>query len=410
MSYLFNNQIDFINQNMDATARLRTSSPLTLFEHSNQYGTNPYKFDTLTSGTGSITEPSGMSSSGTVLSTGGTASGAQAVRATRSYMHYQTGKSLFVGSSFTFGTGATGCSQRIGYYDANNGVFLQQIGTALSLVIRSSSSGSPVDTTIAQASFNIDALNGSGPSGYTWLASGSQNVRFDFLGSTSIRCYLYINGRYWLFHQMENQGTSQTSPVTPNLTVRAEVVNTAAASATATLTVTNQSVLAEGSESPFYSATYSAGNGVTTITPTARRPLCSIRANTTGPLGTTTRNFGQIIPTSANMYTAGTVFVEVVYNPTLTGASFSAAGSESLALKDTSATALTGGITIATGFFTSAGGFLTTPSGAGFADISLQFPLVYSSLLNVQDTLSIVVTPIGTGAATAGNLTWNEIW
>jgi hypothetical protein len=410
MSYLFNSQVDFINQNMDATARLRTSSPLTLFEHSNQYGTNPYKFDTLTSGTGTITEPSGITSSATTLSTGGTASGAQAARASRAYVHYATGKSLFVGSAFQFGTGATGCSQRIGYYDTNNGVFLQQIGTAVSLVIRSNTSGSPVDNTIPQASWNVDAFNGEGPSGATFNATASNNVRFDFLGSTSIRCYLYYNSRYWLFHVMENQDNASPtspSPVTPNLTVRAEVVNTATASATCTMTVTNQSAMSEGDENPIYSSTFNGGNGATVIDVTAARPICSLRANTVGPRSI--RNFGQIVPMEASIYTAGVVFIQVLYNATLTGATFTSVGSTSLAMIDVAATAASGGIQVASAYYASSSGFLTTNPGAGTNDIGLQFPLVYSSLSNTQDTLTIVATPI-TAGNTAANFTWAELW
>jgi hypothetical protein len=412
MTYLFSPQVDFINQNMDAAARLRTSTPLTVFEHSNQYGTNPFKFDTLTSGTGTITEPSGITATGTVLSTGGTASGAQAVRASRNYLHYATGKSLFVGMSFQFGTGATGCSQRAGYYDANNGVFIQQIATAVSLVFRSNTSGSPVDNTVAQTSWNVDQFNGSGPSGQTLSSTAVQNVRMDFIGNNSIRCYLYANGRYWLIHVMENanMGSPTTpSPTIANLTVRTEVVNTATAGATVTMTVFNQSALHEGAEDPYYSATFAAGNGATTITPSGARPICSIRASTTGPRGTI-RNFGQIIPQGFTLYTAGTVLAQIVYNATLTGASWSSVSTQSLAQFDVAATASTGGIIIYSEYVVaSSSGFLAS-SGAGLTDLSLQFPLVYSSLLNTQDTLSLVVTPIGTGAATAGNFNWAEIW
>jgi hypothetical protein len=409
MSYLFSPKVDFIDQNMDAAARLRSSTPLTLFEHSNQYGTNPFKFDTLTAGTGTITEPASANTSATVLSTGGTASGAQAVRASRAYMHYETGKSLFVGCSFAFGTGATGCSQRAGYYDANNGVYIQQIGTAVSIAVVTSSSGSAVTTTIAQASWNIDQFTGSGPSGQTLNATAPQNVRFDFIGNSSIRCYLYANGRYWLIHVIENQNNGAlATPVTANLTVRCEVVNTATASATCSMNVYNQSVMAEGSENPFYSSTFSAGTGITTVTPTARRPLCSIRANTVGMHSI--RNYGQMVLTQVSAYTAGTIFLEVVYNATLTGAAFASVNAASLAQFDTAATALSGGITVGSEFLSASGGLLSTPSASSLAGISLQFPLVYSSLQNTQDTITVAITPIGTGEATAANLTWNEIW
>jgi hypothetical protein len=56
--------------------------------------------------------------------------------------------------------------QRVGYFDDNNGIFFQQTNGNKRWVIRSSVSGTPVDTEFAsQTDWNIDKLNGEGPSG-----------------------------------------------------------------------------------------------------------------------------------------------------------------------------------------------------------------------------------------------------
>lgn len=134
-------QVDFIPRNMDSFSRLRVSNPLTLFEHNNQYGSTTFKWDLLTAGTGSVTDS--FTTSQTTLATGGTAAGARAVRQARAYSRLLAGKSLIVAMSFNFGGGVAGCAKRVGYFDNNNGVFLEQNGSAINLVVRTNFTGTP---------------------------------------------------------------------------------------------------------------------------------------------------------------------------------------------------------------------------------------------------------------------------
>jgi hypothetical protein len=410
MTYLsLNNQVDFVARALDSASRLRVSTPLTLFEHNNQAGTSPFKWDKLTSGTGSIVDGS---TGGTTLSTGGTAAGAQAARAQRWYSRYQVGKSLYLGMSFNFGTGVTGCSKRIGYYDVNNGVYLEQNGTTINITVRSNSSGSPVDTPTPQSSWNIDQLNGSGPSGITFNPSGPQDWRVDFFGSFGMRFYFYGNGKFWLVHTIENANVTPGSQVPPdptsvNLTVRQEIINVATAASAGSFTVYNANVVSEGAveENPQYA--FGTGNGPNTRTITTRTPLVSVQANTLLPNGI--RNNGQAIPFSLDVYGASPCYYELVVNPTLTGAAFASVSPLSILNADVAATALTGGITIFSGYLS---GTSATGRATVISTVELNFPLVYSSLQNVQDILSLVVTPLtGTGSmAAAGSLAWVEYY
>lgn len=411
MTYLFNNQVDFVPRALDSASRVRVSNPLTLFEHNNQYGTSPFKWDTLFVGTGSLTDNANAS---TTLSTGGGLINAQATRASRMYLHYQVGKSFYMGMSFTFGAGVTNVSKRVGFFDANNGVYLEQNGAALNLVVRTNASGSVVNTSVPQASWNVDQLNGSGPSGMTFNPLGSNDFRFDFVGTFAIRFYVYYNGVFWLFHTIENASvTSPTvpTPATTNLTIRQEIVNLAAVGGATTMTVYNANVMSEGSEEQVPVYTFSVGNGITTKAVTTRRPICSIRADTTGP-GRSIRNYGQIIPYTVDPYAdTNSIYWEVVTNGTLTGASFAAVSPVGLADLDTSATAITGGTTILSGYVgVTTGGPGVTGRVSVISDLDVFFPLVYSSLANVQDTITLVATSFTGTANVAGSFGWVEYY
>lgn len=406
MSYLYNNKTDFVARALDSASRLRTSTPGTLFEHGNQFGTNPIKWDKLTSGTGTLTDTTLTAS--TVLATGGTASGAQAVRATRVYYRYQVGKSLYLGMSFNFGTGVTGCSKRVGFYDANNGVYLEQNGSTINLQVLSQ--GTAVATPMT--SWNVDKLDGTGPSGITFNPNSIQDFRLDFFGALGIRVFFYYNGVHWLVHEIENSNTTSPAVPTPvalNLPVRQEIVNLTTTSSSSSFTVYNANVMSEGIEMALPTYSFSATNGITVIPlTTTPRPVLSIQAKSLGIDGIT-RNYGQIKPTSANIYCSVAIFVQFVYNATLTGASFNSVNPLSITNYDVSATSYTGGIIVDSNF--------ATPNGTGggatgevVTPASVHFPLVYSSLANNQDTVTIVASTFtGTGNCSAA-FSWTETY
>lgn len=409
MSYTFNNQVDYVSRALDSASRLRVSEPLTLFEHNNQLGTSVFKWDKLTAGTGTVTDNPNNSS--TALTTGGTAANAQAVRASRNYIRYQVGKSLFLGMSFLFGAGVTGCSKRVGFYDVNNGIFLEQNGSTINIVVRSSGTGSPVDVATASTSWNVDKLDGTGPSGITFNPLGSNDFRVDFFGAFGMRFYMYFAGKFWLIHMIENANiTSPTAPGsgTVNLPIREEIINLSSVSGTSTLTVYNANVMSEGATEIASTFNFSAGSGTATKAVTTRRPIFSIQPKTLSINGTT-RNFGSINPIEISVYCDAATYFELVSSPaTITGSSFASVNALSITNLDTSATAITGGIVVAAGY-------VGVPSGgasnaATTLTIFQQFPLVYSSLSNTQDVLTLMATSFTGTANCAGSLTWAEYY
>jgi hypothetical protein len=402
MSYTFNNQVGFVLPYYDASGRLRASTPLTLFEHNNQFGTNPSKWDKLLSGTGTLTDTTATGT--TTLSTGGTASGASAIRATRAYQRYQVQKSLQVGQAFLFGSGVTGVSKKVGYFDANNGVYFEQLGSTLNIGIRQAG----VDTKIAQGSWNIDNLTGSGPSGMTFNPLALQGLSIDFLGNLLIRFTLIYNGTAVPFHIINAANTvTPIIPNTANLTVRQEIVNTTTVSSSSSLIVANVNVDSEGAVEEAVAYNFAASNGATTISVTTRRPIITLQAKTLGVDGVT-RNFGQILPISVNVYGTVSLYLEFIVNGTLTGASFNSVNANSIANVDVAATAISGGTLINANY-------LAPGSGGGANGITTQaafnkFPYVYSSLLNTQDTISVVATSLGAASTTSASFVWSELY
>lgn len=405
MTYLFNNQVDAVPRLLDAFSRLRVSTPLTLFEHENLSGTNTFKWETSVSGTGTITDPTSLASNATVLGTGGTAAGSGAVRQTRAYLRFLAGKSLLGSMTFKFGLGVTGVAKRVGYFDTNNGIFLEQNGTTINFVVRSSSTGSAVDTATAQSAWNIDKLDGTGPSGMTFDPTGSQNIRFDMIGTSAYRLYFYYRNQYWLVHEISN--TNLGTPTVPSSTVsslpiRQEITNLTTAGASATMNISNCNLVSEGAVEPVPAYDFSTNNGITTISVTTRAPILTVQTKTLGVNGL--RNFGSVIPTAYQIYADQSVFYELVLNGTLTGAAFASVDAKSLINVDHTATAITGGTIIDSGYISNSN------KQSGTLSLSIFFPLVYTSLLNKQDSLSIVITALSTAAHCAGSFSWAEFY
>lgn len=179
-----------------------------------------------------------------------TTSGAFAIWQTREYFSYQAGKSQQILTTFVFGTAKANVTRRAGYFDANDGVFLEQTTTDVRFVVRSSTSGAPVDTNYAtQSAWNIDKLDGTGASGYTLDLSKSQVMFIDFqwLGVGRVRVGFVINGVAVICHEFYHANTIVgVYCKNPNLPVRYEIRNTALSASNTTLQAICSMVASEG--------------------------------------------------------------------------------------------------------------------------------------------------------------------
>jgi hypothetical protein len=114
-------------------------------------------------GAESIYEP--ISSSHVLRTTG--SAGSKVMRMTKRYHYYLPGTSNYINmTNACSDLGKVGNIRRWGAFDDNDGLFFELNGTELNVVIRSSVTGSVVESKVARANWNNDLADGNGLSNY----------------------------------------------------------------------------------------------------------------------------------------------------------------------------------------------------------------------------------------------------
>jgi hypothetical protein len=231
---------------VDGFGRLRVGEPHTLFESSNRFQVTD-KFSSETTGSGAIAF---VTTDGCINLSVTTSSSDSVIRETKKVFPYQPGKSLLVMNTVTMAQPQANLTQRVGYFGANNGVYLEQANSTAYIVMRSQSSSATIsNNSIAQSDWNIDTFNGTGPSGFTLDLTKSQIFWSDFewLGVGTVRTGFIIDGSMYIAHQFHhaNRGTS-TYMTTACLPIRYEIFNTGNTANHSTMKQICSSVISEG--------------------------------------------------------------------------------------------------------------------------------------------------------------------
>ena len=232
MSYFEKAQFQPTIWGQDAFGKLRVSEPLTLFDSKQNVTNGGGVWDQLTLSGTSTFQPSGAQTAMSVVAF----SGAYVIRQSLERMNYSPGKSQNILLTATSMDPQTNVIKRIGYfnsdgggtyaspYDSNrDGVWFEASGSTFSVKIGNNG----VEETATQSQWNIDTLNGSGPSGKTvtdWSKNQIYGIDFEWLGVGSVRYYTVIDGQYCYIHQFNhaNSGTGVYMS-TPNHSVRYEI-------------------------------------------------------------------------------------------------------------------------------------------------------------------------------------------
>lgn len=391
---------------IDAFGRQRVSDPETTFDYQTQYDLGPLLWEDDTTNNGSIAHNANKVSADMTVTTTDTD---KVIRQSRQYHRYQPGKSQLILMTFVMASGQSGTVQKVGYFDAENGIFLNEENGALSIVRRTFTSGAAVDNSVAQASWNLDAMDGTGPSGITLDITKSQILLIDleWLGVGRVRVGFVIDGLICYVHEFLNANNlALVYMTTANLPVRYEIENTSAVAGSKTMSAICCSVISEGGFEtqrgiPFCSTTGTTLTGVTT-----RVPILSIQPKTTFNSIT---NRGQIIPQRIQGYVEDTgALFEVVHNGSLTSASFSSVDANSIVEVDTSATAITGGQVIDAFYVpASSQGVNQSPGAQGLGVLS-RLPLTLDIAGTTQTPLTITATRIG--ASGTANVACTAFW
>ena len=228
----------------DAFGRTRVSSPLTLFDSSHRYRDNNL-WDSLLVGTGSTV---GFSTTQGLINIGiGTTAGCSVIRETTKVFSYQPGKSLLVLNTFVPATPKANLRQRIGYFGADNGMYFEIDGITAYFVERSLSTGT--ETRVAQTDWNIDKLDGTGPSGITLSKDKAQILYMDieWLGLGTVRIGFVIDGQFVHCHSFHHANLIQSTYITTaSLPLRYEIANTGVTTSSSTLKQVCSTVISEG--------------------------------------------------------------------------------------------------------------------------------------------------------------------
>jgi hypothetical protein len=404
---LFSSEVSFANTpNIDAFGRLRVSNPYTLFDSSHRFADNNlWSTSTATSGTATFNSSQGLIDLAVTA-----ASGSEVVRETTKIFSYQPGKSLLVLSTFVMNASKTNLRQRVGYYGAANGYYLQQNNSTVSFVERTSVSGSLVENTINQSSWNVDKLDGTGESGITLDLTKAQILFMDleWLGVGTVRIGFVINGNFYVCHKFQHANLiTSTYITTASLPLRYEITNTGATSGASTLKQICSTVLSEG------------GYELTGLQQAIGIPINSPR--TLGTEGTfypvvslrlkTTRLDGIVILTalSAMPISTGNYNWQVVATGTTTGGTWTSAGTSSCVEYNITGTSFstTGGRILASGFFNA------TNQGASQVDILkealFKFQLERNGLTSTPYELTLIIASDSASDTVVASMDWEEI-
>ena len=238
------------NTGIDAFGRQRVSEPFTVFDNTFRYGDDTRIWGVSTAGSGS-SDP--LENESSIQMSVTDASGDRVYRETKRVFQYQPGKSQLIMNTFVMNEGKANLRQRVGYFGNENGIFLELDGTTLNIVKRDYLTSAPNDTQVAQANWNVDPMDGTGPSGVTLDITKAQIFWTDmeWLGVGSVRTGFVINGQFLVCHIFHHANSiASVYMTTASLPIRYEIENTGATSGSSVMKQICSTVQSEGGYTP----------------------------------------------------------------------------------------------------------------------------------------------------------------
>jgi hypothetical protein len=345
-------QVNQTDTTRDAFQRFRVSNPYTLFDSQNRYDISDLFFSNV-AGTGSVTYIAAESS--VSLNTG---SSGTVIRQTRNVFGYQPGKSMLVLATFVMSAGSA--TQRVGFFYDLNGLFLERSSGTTYFVKRNDGT----DTKVPQTSWNLDRLDGLGPSKLVLDITKVQIfwVDLEWLGAGSVRFGFVINGEFIPCHVMHHANLiGAVYMTTAILPVRYEISGTGNQS----LKQICSTVISEGGyepRNPFIIQQRGTTNADTVNLGTAGTvvPVISLRLRSD-------RLYSLVVFKQADIYVTSSsdgIAWYIIANGTLTGATWTDHPVGAMSQTDVTATAISGGRNINGGYIVNKGTLQFDPLNA----------------------------------------------
>ena len=391
----------------DAFGRARVSEPLTLFDSSHRYSDN----NLWATATGVSSDATFDADAGLVNLNVPTTSGAYVKRETKKVFSYQPGKSLLVISTFDMSPAKTNLRQRVGYFNNDNGIYLQLENSTLSFIERSLVTGSVTETIANQADWNIDKLDGKGPSGITLDITKAQILWMDieWLGLGTVRLGFVIDGLFIHCHSFHHANRiASTYITTASLPLRYEIENLDTTASISTLKQVCSTVISEGGYElrGRQGAVGTPINAARDLTATGvQYPIVSIRLKSSPD-----RLDAIVIPTAASILGDGNnaVFAwELKAAATTSGGTWTSAGATSSVEYNLSGVSSSGGRSLARGYVSS------TTQSTNSLDILkaalFQFQLQRDGFTSTPEEFSLLVETKIAGDDVYASVDWEEI-
>jgi hypothetical protein len=391
----------------DAFGRQRVSNPLTLFDSSHRYRDNGLWATSTASGGAAVFS----ANEGLVNLNVNTTSGSQVLRETYKVFPYQPGKSLLVLTTFVMAPAQTNLRQRVGYFGTENGIYVQLNNSTLSFVERSLVTGVVTETVVNQSSWNVDKMDGTGPSGVILNITKAQILFADieWLGEGTVRLGFVIDGNFILCHRFNHANLiASTYITTASLPLRYEITNTGVTANASTLKQVCSTVISEGGYE-LRGAQQAIGTSITAPRTFAVAgtyyPITALRLKTTALDAV-------VIITAASILGLGNgknYVWRIVQAGTITGGSWLPAGPDSAVEYNLTGTSALGGRVLAQGYVNS--------SNQGSPSINILKEALFSTQLERNSFTStpyelIVEVAIDATGGTLGvyvSLDWEEV-
>jgi len=413
MSFFTEVKLNPDNAAFDAFNRLRVSRENARFDSQFTYGLKPMLWEQLTAGGGAISHDTTNMMAAIDITAG--AVGSFAYLQTFEHFRYTSGRSQYILASFIFGAAVTDVLKYVGYTDRGadgverNGIEFQMLGTGV-LQFALYSNTSLGDSTVAQTSWNLDTLDGNGPSGVTLDVTKTNILVMDFqaLYSGRVRIGFDIDGEVIWAHQFLNANISSYPYIqSANLPVSAGLISSHAAdTVTASMNLICSTVMSEGGDvnEGYYLSVEGVGNAASG----ARTHLLSLQHR---PLFRGFTNRVKFILENMNLIVTGSFPIkwELVVGQALTGDSFADVNTTHSAMEydDTGVVSGDPTLVIASGYVDSS----RQSSGA----IALPVPFKYPICLDaagadrLDGRLSVLVTGLGGAPDCRVSINWKEI-
>jgi hypothetical protein len=306
----------------DLFGRLKVSNPVTLFDSSHIYNQNG-DYNDVVVGSGSVVGFITAQSSATLNI--GTDANCRLVRQSKRAFSYQPGKSLQVLQTFVLSEPKENLTQVVGYGSSENGIFLEQVGSQINIIKRTSISGISTTIRIPQSEWNVDRLDGTGistdnPSGVSLDLTKAQILftEYEWLGVGSVKVGFAIDGNFITAHQFNHANRIDSVYMrTATLPIRYEIFNTGITTSPSTMKQICATVMSNGGYEK-KKAEIIVRRSAGTEVGTSFEPLVSIRLKQG-------REFSVVIPQQFLAFPLNNnaaYEVALIKNPTLTGASF----------------------------------------------------------------------------------------